>query len=172
MQENNNTNDQALIIRNEFVDDGFEMEDYKIVKNDRDSINIGLNYTTTTKSIFSLYGNDMILKTIPFKLPAFEKPALRKYDVQLDTPICKTDVQQFIVNDLYKVATLPENRSIKSEYGLYTASWISNDSILTLTKRLIINPGYYRLSTYSDFYKFISAIADYEKNNVIELIQK
>jgi len=172
MQENNNTNDQALIIRNEFVDDGFEMQDYKIVKNNRDSLNIGLNYTTTTKSIFSLYGNDMILKTIPFKLPAFEKPALRKYDVQLDTPICKTDVQQFIVNDLYKVATLPENRSIKSEYGLYTASWISNDSILTLTKRLIINPGYYRLSTYSDFYKFISAIADYEKNNVIELIQK
>jgi len=172
LSDNNNSNDQALAIRNDFVENGFELKDYKIIKGDRDSMNIELDYSASTKSIFTLYGNDLILKTIPFQLPIFEKPSLRKYDVQLDIPICKTDVQYYLLSENYKVANIPETKIIKSEFGTYSATWEFIGNKLSLTKKLVIESGRYRLSKYTDFYKFITSVSESDKNNAVELVQK
>jgi len=167
-----NTSDQNIYIRNNLISEGgFDPENYKINKGNRDSTSIGLEYNATTSTIFMRYGNDLILKTIPIQIPHLEKPALRKYDLEINIPINRIDSQTYLLSDVYKFSVIPVNQDIRSEYGHYSLRWIQTGKSLLVIKNLVLLTGKYPLKKYGNLYDFISKIIHYEDNSAVEIIK-
>src|ERR1035437_7862358 len=92
-----NKNDLNSSINEDFIEKGFELTDFKIIESPRDSISIQLKYKATTTKIYNQYGNDKIVHLLPFDLPDISKPATRKYPLQFDYPIYKSDTLDYLI---------------------------------------------------------------------------
>lgn len=158
---------QKTIIRNNFVESGFELADYQIQQPHRDSTFIIFNYQTKSNKLFQQYGNELITRTIPFELPRFSKLSERKYPVQIDFPICKTDSQTYIIDSKYKIRSIPEDKIITSEYGLYTFHVQNTNNEVTITKTFLLNSLYVELDKYINLYNFIKKVTDFENSAII-----
>jgi len=162
-----NKNDQTLIVRNNFIENGFELIGFELLPVHRDSLFINLNYHTQTNMLYQHYGNDFVVRTVPFDLPNFKKPAERKFPVQLDFPICKTDSQVFILPDGYSIPEHVKEDSVQSEYGKYTLKMTVRDQKLMAIKSFVLYDGKCTLEHYPAFYDFIKKVNDKENNALI-----
>jgi hypothetical protein len=158
---------QKIIIRNNFIPNGFELLDFQLLPAHRDSAFIQFNYQTKSDKLFQNYGNELIVRTIPFELPKFKKPAERNYPVQIDYPILKTDTQVYIIPEGYLVGILPLNKVIQSDFGKYTIEIKKANNEIIILKSFLLNAGVYSLTNYPDFYSFIKNIVDSENNTLI-----
>lgn len=166
-----NKDDQTLIVRNNFIENGFELMDFELLSAHRDSLFINLNYHTQTDKVYQHYGNDLVVRTVPFVLPKFKKPAERKSPVQIDYPICKTDSQVFIIPEGYSIPVNIKEDSVLSEYGKYTSKMIVEDRKLIVVKSFVLYGGKCSLEQYPMFYSFIKKVNDKE-NNALFLLNK
>lgn len=159
-----NKDDQTLIIRNNFIENGFELLDFELLPAHRDSLFINLNYHTETNRLYQHYGADLVVRTVTFDLPKFKKPAERKFPVQIDYPICKTDSQIFIIPDGYSIPANIKEDSVESEYGKYALKMIADDQKLIAIKSFVLYDGKCTLEHYPAFYSFIKKVNDKEKD--------
>lgn len=166
-----NKDDQTLIIRNNFIENGFELLDFELLPAHRDSLFINLNYHTQTDRSYQHYGNDLVVRTVPFDLPKFKKPAERRFPVQIDYPICKTDSQVFSIPEGYSIHANIKEDSVESEYGKYTLKMIVDDQKLIAIKSFVLYDGKCTLEYYPAFYSFIKKVNDKE-NNALFLLNK
>lgn len=163
LEQSFNEEDKARIIRNHIVDKGFDLVDYQVFKTHRDSMKIHLSYNSYAQNIYNEYGNDIVLNNLPFSLPQFEKPMIRKLPVQIDYPIYKTDSIYYELVPGYKLVSNLSNYSLSTSYGTYNLTFdIKNNNIL-MVKSLLIHSGYYPVEKYPDFYKFMHDIDDLER---------
>jgi hypothetical protein len=165
-KENQNT-----IIRNYFIEDGFDLMDYQLIPQDRDSAFIQLKYRTKNDKIFAQYGSETLLKTLTFTLPKFEKPSVRKYPLEIEYPVSKTDTQTYILSDKYKTINKPQPFRLESEFGAYEVNVETDNNRIRIVKKFRLNAGEYGLNKYVDFYDFITQVSDNEKK-LIFLLQK
>lgn len=167
-----NKNNKDLYARNKLIAPGEELSSYEIVKGNRDSACIAVNYATTSKSVFARYGNDIVLKTVSMQLPRFEKPSQRKYPVQIDYPVYYCDTQHYLTGKLFNIHHLPEKIVLKSGYGEYSCSYSINNDTLKVEKTFLLKPGLISLKEYPAFYSFINGAYEKEKSTCMELISK
>lgn len=164
-----NSKTQELIIRNNFIENGFELLTYELLPAHRDSLFINLNFKAQTDKVYQLYGNDMAVKAIRFDIPKFTKPSERKFPVQLDYPICRTDSQVFIIPPGYSAPHNTRNDSLESVFGKYSLKMIVKDQEMIVVKSFMLNNGNYALDDYPAFYNFIKQVNDKENNSVFLL---
>lgn len=167
-----NKNDQTLIVRNNFIESGFELLDFELLPVHRDSLFINLNYNTQTNVLYQHYGNDFVVKTVPFDLPNFKKPAERKFPVQIDVPICKTDSQIFKLPDGYSIPGQTEEDSVQSAYGKYSLKMIVEGQQLIAIKSFVLYAGKCTPEHYPALYDFIKKVNEKENNAVFLLNKK
>jgi hypothetical protein len=158
---------QELIIRNNFIPFGFELIDFQYQSVHRDSVFMILNYQTKSDKLFKKYGNELIIRNIPFDIPTFKKPGERKYPVQIDFPVCKTDTQVYKIPDNYSVTNLTTNDTINSKFGKYKIEIKKENNEIRINKSVVLNAAIYSLADYVDFYNFINKVTDKENNILI-----
>ena len=153
--------------RNHFVEDGFELIDFKLTEPGRDIPEIYLTYTAKTNKIYKYYGNDLLIDILTFPIPRFEDPGKRKLPVQIDYPVFKIDTLEYEIPLGYAVSDNLKNHEIVSEFGKYKIESVKKDRKVEIIKSFLIYPGMYSVSSYPGFYEFIRKVIDIEKANMI-----
>ncbi len=161
--------DKNRILRNYIIESGFQLGDYHISNLDRDSVAIELSYDATSQGIYKQYGNDILLKSIAFRIPQLERPQERKLPVQIDFPIYKIDTVVYEIPTGYKLNVDTNAYSIANKYGEYNLHIYEDEGNITIIKSLLVNVGYYSLSEYKDFYDFYSQIIGIENKTHLSL---
>ncbi len=169
LEKNFNQSEKSRIMRNHIIEDGFQLIDYKISTPDRDSTKVMLSYNATTQNLYKYYGNEILIGNIPFTLPNFEKPGIRKLPVQIDFPINKLDTIIYQIPSGYTLNQDSVAISIGTKYGEYKVdSYRSSNRIVTI-KSLLIFAEYYPIAEYEDFYDFYHQVVDLENKTHITL---
>lgn len=169
LEKNYNDSEKSRILRNYFIEDGFQLIDYNILSANRDSTNIKISYNATNLNIYKYYGNDILINNIPFTLPDFEKPQIRKLPVQIDYPIYKIDTIIYKIPAGYKLNQDFVTYSLKTKYGEYKLEIYKNANNVIVQKNLLINAGYYDITEYKSFYNFYNQIVESENKTYITL---
>jgi hypothetical protein len=169
LEKNYSDSEKSRFIRNYIVVDGFELMDYEILNQNRDSSKIILSYNATTQHIYKHYGNDILINNIAFTLPNFEKPKIRKLPIQIDYPIYKIDTITYEIPNGYKVNRDSVAISVNTKYGEYNAEAYKSSNRIIIIRSLLINAGYYPISEYKDFYDFYYQIVESENKTHITL---
>lgn len=167
-----NDNKKEEIIRDNIVEDRFEPIHINPVKVNRDSAKIKLEYTARSSEIYKQYGNDLIIKILPFNIPKLEAPDERELPLQINYPICKKDVLRYKIPDGYKVASALPKINTSSQYGKYSVSTILSDSEIIISKSFLLNNGNYTLEEYDSFYEFLQTVFNLENKTYITTTKK
>ena len=154
------------------IEKGFQLEDYSIVKNEDDLPEIYLQYHASSDQILKEYGNEFLLKIIPFRLPYLEDPKKRKLPLQINYPVYMTDSIVYEIPKGQKLTNLPQKISLQSEYGEYEADFGVEGTKVKVIKHLKIKAACYPLSDYQKFYEFAESIRDAESSSNIVLIKE
>jgi len=154
-------------IRDYFIENGFEFTSFELIPEDRDSAIIHLSYAAKSNNIYKRYGNELIIKVLQFDIPVFEPPLRRKQPVQIDYPVNKIDTIKYSIPKSYHVSGELINQSITSHYGHYSIKFEKLNDKVIITKRFVLNRGYYELSQYKEFYEFIDNVNTLEKKSNI-----
>ena len=170
--KNFNESEKTMLFRNHFIDDGFDLTNYMFSIQDRDSVRIDLIYEASSQNIYKHYGNDILINNVPFSLPHFEKLEDRKLPVQIDYPIYNIDTLIYDIPIGYVVTNHIYNNSISNKYGQYRYDVSEYQGKLRVIKSLLINPGYYLISEYEDFFNFYKQINEEENKTLLSLHEK
>ena len=126
-----------------------------------------LNYTAKSSQIYSAYGNEIIIKILPFNIPNFEKPQSRKLPVQIDYPIFKTDTLEYLIPEGFEITKDLVGLEINNKYGKYGINYITDNNTILVIKYLLIKSGNYETDEYFNFFSFINEINKNEKKSYI-----
>ena len=158
---------KTQIIRNYFIDSGFEMIDYNLIPAHRDSTFITLQYTAKAEKLYKKYDKEILIPLIQFSVPPFKEPKYRKFPVQLNYPVNKRDTIMYQLPDGYQLSNLPKNQTLHTKYGMYSIDIHQRNNQVEVVKHFLLYAGEYPLTEYSDFYKFVKAVYDIEKYSYI-----
>lgn len=147
--------------------DNFDIIDWNLKKQNRDSINIGLNSTITLNKFLNQLGNELYFNTTSIVIPDFTVPATRTLPVNLPYPIYNVDTLIYNVPNGYEVKTIPDNAIIKTQFGEFRTSYSSTGNKVLASKSFELYPGHYMQNEYPDFYKFIKTVKDTDAKGVV-----
>jgi hypothetical protein len=162
-----NESDKSQIFTNNFVEDGFELTDFKIADSNRDSSQIFVSYSAKSNKIYKSYGNDILIDVLQFSVPRFEDPKRRHLPVQIDYPIYKIDTLEYELPGGYTLDSPLFKKEITTEFGRYKIESVKRGNKIGITKSFLLYPGIYPVERYVDFYAFISKVLEAEKNDKI-----
>lgn len=160
----NEAQKQQIIRKNTY---GYEPEEFKITHPHRDSTYLFFNFQAKTGKLYQQYGNETIIRTIPFEIPEFKKPGIRKYPVQINFPIYKSDTQLFNIPNGLKISNHIKDTVLNSEFGKYTLSAKYHENQVEISKSFQLFEGNYDLVLYPLFFEYIKNVIDLENNTII-----
>nr|WP_320153913.1 DUF3857 domain-containing protein [uncultured Draconibacterium sp.] len=167
-----NTNDKLELLRENLITKGFEPEEIKNHEVLKDSMKALIDYSAKSSSFYESYGNDIIIRLIPFDIGNIESPVDRTLPVQIDYPFYEKDTIEYAIPINYKIQTYTDNKCFKSKYVTYSISTKIEKNFVKVTKSLLINSGKYPLSEYRDFYSFLKQIVEFENKYYIITTKK
>ena len=159
--------EKLQLIKNNFVEKGFDASDLNVLVPHKDSAKIYLSYTAITDNVYNKYGDEILIDLFPFSIPHFEEPIDRKLPLQLDYPINKIDTLEYSIPEGYHVINTTIDRAILNEFGQYKVEFNLENNKIRVVKSLILNSGKYSIDKYVKFYEFISIINENENNTHI-----
>jgi hypothetical protein len=162
LDNNYNEAEKAKIVRNYFVPDGFQLNNYTIKEHERDSVKVGFLMEISNSGIYKKYGNDLVIHNIATLLPAFEKPKNRRLPVQIDYPIYRIDTLVYQIPAGYKMTQTFGGDKISSKYGSFIVSIQIKEEDIVVIKNTLIKPVNVPISEYEEFYGFIKQITELE----------
>ena len=162
-----NESEITQYIRNNFIESSYELIDYKINPVHRDSDYVYFDYSVKADNILKNYGNEKIFRVIPFSIPLFKEPKIRKLPVQIDYPMYQVDTLVYKIPENLAVTAISQNNSVVSPYGEYSFQFQVKDNQFTILKSFFLKPGNYALTEYKPFYDFIKKITDIDNTNYI-----
>lgn len=157
-----NNKNQIYVINELFASSDYNIEDFHIQKQHRDSTFIIVQINGKSDRIYKKYGNEIVGKNIEFDLPPIEHPNLRTLPFQLDFPIHKIDTIIYKIPDTYKIKYIEKQYQINSAYGSYRYEITANDDSIKLVKQLHIQAQYINVKEYPQFYEFYNQILEIE----------
>jgi hypothetical protein len=164
--------DRQRIVRNNYIENGFDLKDFKIIDPPRDSPEINFNYSASSDKVYKVYGNDLIIETLQFMIPNFETPQKRHLPVQIDYPVYMLDSLEYEIPLGYSVNEKIPDKSFSTDFGSYSIQSVLDKGKVKIVKSFLLFRGKYSLERYSDFYSFISKVIDIESNNIILTTKK
>jgi hypothetical protein len=160
--------DRPGIIRDHFVEPGFELINFNLPSTDRDLAAICLKYSAISNRVYKNYGKDLLINVIPFSIPGIENPSERKLPVQIDYPVSKTDSLEYEIPAGYSIAGGLADQDVSTEYGKYDIKYSVRGNTVYIVKHFILYPATYsRKDQYIELATFLNAITSLEKNNKI-----
>ncbi len=169
LETNYNESEKSKIVGNYFVGKRSDLLNHQISIKDRDSTFIEFQLDITERDIFNNYGNDILVKNIPFLIPDIERPEVRKLPVQIDYPIHKQDTLIYDIPTGFGWNDNFEKTSIAGKYGRYEVDMTKSGNKIHVTKLLLIHAGQYPLSEYEAFYEFYQKISEAENKSLFSL---
>lgn len=164
-----NRNEADKYIRNTLFVGSYDLKDYKIEKPDRDNALISTNLNCKMFNTTKKYGNNIALLPYPITISTYETPEKRSQNLQIDYPQFNRDTIIYILDNII-VSKMPQDISLKTDFGHYTLKFEKKDNKVIIYKSLFIAAGRYDLSEYNKFYEFISKIKHLESiNQYIEI---
>ena len=158
---------QSQVIVKNFVEPGFEVLQFAPIESHRDSLVARLNYSASSVKTYRNYGNETLIKILPFELPQLENPEKRKLPLQINYPIWNTDTLEYALPNGSVLTNLPEKQHIESNFGHYNIEFDCFPDKVIVRKSVLVKAGNYPIDQYADFYEFIKTIKDYEKQSYI-----
>lgn len=165
-------NEQRKVIQDYIVGRKEELLAYEIIKKERDDCFVQLNYSTRSTHVHNVYGNDIIVPHMGFKLPPLEKPDERKLPVQMNYPVYETDTVTYRFPSGFVPGNRLNNQFIESKYGYYKTNYEYANNSITVIKTLFLNSGYYKSDDYNDFYLFLEKIKNAQNSAVFTLTKQ
>ncbi len=162
----NETEIKKKIIDN-FVINNVSLINYQLTPSHRDSTYISLTYNALSDDLCKKYGNEIIIKLLPFTLPVFEDPKYRENPVQISFPICKIDTIEYSIPENYTVMNKLSNQSINSDFGTYSLKVNKSSLGVEIIKEITVKAGNYPLEVYRKFYEFMDEVSKLEANTCI-----
>ena len=158
-------------IQNTYVHDhmpfqSFELEDWTLVKKNRDDRNIGLTSSLSVKHILKSIGSERYFSILPSDIPDFTLPKNRKFPVQMPYPLCMTDTLIYHLPFTGKVV-LPDSINREGKYGFYHLKFRCDGNTITVFRNFLLYAGNISLTEYSDFYSFLATIKADEKRKIL-----
>lgn len=166
---NTNKREEEATMRYFLGNNGLTLKNYNIAETYRDSAFININAFCEATDIYKKYGNDILLKNIPFSIPKFNHPSNRKQSVQIDHPIFKTDSIVYEIPKGYVDTQKTQALIIKNTFGSYKRHLQIKNQKVYVTKSLLIERGKYSLTDYADFYAFYKQVLSNEKKIIYSL---
>lgn len=158
---------RTFIIHNQFVENGFNADSFKISKAPRDSSFIGLSYSATSNKIYHQYGNDLVIDVLPFPLLFLENLKNRKLPLQLDYPIYMADTLEYNIPAGYSVSNKLVNQTIDNDFGQYRVEFKQTGSSVVVTKSMLLNAGTYSAETCKAFYNSNNRISQIGGSHIV-----
>lgn len=159
-----NKNDADKYIRNTMFNGSFDLKDYEIINQNRDSAMISLKVNCKMHNVIKRYGSNIIFSPFPIYLPPYEAPEKRTQHLQIDYPQFNNDTISYKLSNI-SISKIPEDIILESDYGHYHLKFEIKEDRFIIYKSLLITAGRYSLSEYKDFYEFISTIKSIENTN-------
>ncbi len=159
-------------LQNSYVHDflpfaSFELNDWRIIKPDRDSNYIVLRAQFTIESFCRSMGKESYFSFYQLQFPSFEIPARRKLPVQIPYPVHKTDTLVYQLPGNAIMLSELKSKEFSCEFGRYRIRYEMNGQQLIIFRDFQLYPVTIPLEKYEAFYKFLSQIRDEEKNKII-----
>jgi len=167
LMHNYNENEKSRTVIDALAKGGLEVIDYTLIDPGRDSKEIHISCTGKCNKLFRQYGNDLLISLPPVEIPLFEEPSVRKLPVQIDYPINKTDTIEFTLPDGFNLSSMPKNKLVSNDYGMYFIEFTQNGRKITVIRKFLLNSGNYPLEKYGSLYNFIKDIIESEKTSLI-----
>jgi hypothetical protein len=104
---------------------------------------------------------------MPSEIPDFTAPKNRKLPVQLPNPVYLTDTLIYHLPAGQGNISLPENSGLECKYGRYQVKFNREGNTITVTRDILLHPGYIPRDEYGSFFDFIAAVKTDEKRNII-----
>lgn len=162
-----NSKEESEILRKHIVEKGFTLEKINSISRNRDSTFIQLNYSASSNDIFKAYGNDLLIKLLPFAVPKFEKPEERKLPLQIDFPVYKKDRLVYKIPSGFTLINELEDKTIETRFGNYQLSFKKGEQEIIVSKQFLLNEGQYPLKDYPAFYDFVNSVWTIENRTYI-----
>jgi len=158
---------KSKIIRNNLIETGFDLLDYKLITPPRDSTYIVFNYTSIAGKLYKSYDDEQLIRLIPFLIPPFTEPKRRKHPVQLNFPVYKVDTIEYPIPNGYIVSGIMKDLNINSPFGAYNIQFQQKGNTVQVIKSFLLLAGNYLPEQYPDFFNFIKKVSDIENNTYI-----
>lgn len=162
-----NEDEKDRILRNYLQFDNCEVNNWKIIKPNRDSARIELIAELSLYKVLKPLEKDFYLSLFPIDMPSFTIPAKRKLPVILPYPIFSSDTIIYHIPVGYGFKTKLDTFSIKSQYGNYKLNMNLVDGKIYAIKSFELYSGSYSTDQYADFYSFIKSAIEIDRMNIV-----
>ncbi|WP_025741116.1 DUF3857 domain-containing protein [Aquimarina pacifica] len=137
---------------------------------DKDTVAFTEEINVSCNAFTKKAGNRLLLYPNAFNLDKVELPkyASRKNPLVIDRGYVHKDESILILPDGYIITTLPEKKSLESEFGTYTYALEKiNESELKFTKFLKILDGVFPKEKYEEYRKFREEIRKIDQTRIV-----
>lgn len=171
IQKGINKNIADSYIHENILIGSYSLNNLDFKTSDRDSSYTELCTSFRIDNAVKKYGNNLVISPFSWSFTAFELPANRTQNLQIDNPIHKSDSIIYHIND-FKINKVPDNILIDTPYGIYKIEYnIENEHTLIINKEFKLYNGRYSLKEYGEFHQFITHVTNNElKNFYIEIL--
>ena len=167
IQNGYNEDEKDRIFRNYLPFDNYEVIDWKLTRQQRDSARIELKAHLSISKLLKPLGDDYYLSLFPSRIPPFTVPANRHLPVILPYPLCNSDTLVYNLPDGYDLKNKLETISIKTQFGNYAIQFNVLNRKIHVIKRFELYPGSYSTDQYAELYAFIKSVTTTDKMNIV-----
>jgi len=165
-----NESDLELKLKTYLDIDGFELDSWKILSNNRDSSNIKVQLSGESPNSIREIGKWEVIKPLRIVIPDFEDPNERELAVRINYPINESNKSTYHLNKLeINEIKLPEAVVINSNYGNYSSEYLLFDRTIIVIEKFTLFANDIPLDNYPEFYSFINSIKNHKKKSAILL---
>jgi hypothetical protein len=167
LQSNYNINFQNEQIHEMVPFSNFELNDWKIIRPNRDATEINVVFDLQVQNVLRNAGEDYYFSIVPAEIPDPGLPSNRHFPVSIPYPVACSDTMFYVLPEGTTQVTLPENSSINNEFGTYHLTFSHNPGTVTIIRKFLLRPGYYSLQEYPGLYSFLNKIRNEEKRKIL-----
>ena len=162
-----NDDEKDRILRKYLSFDNYEIINWKLNRQSRDTARIELNATLRLNKILKPLGNEYYLSLFPCRIPSFTVPSNRKLPVVLPFPICNSDTLIYNIPAGYELKNKLETVSLKCVFGNYRLQLNLIEGKIYVIKWFELYSGSYSSQQYADFYSFIKSSTEIDRMNIV-----
>ena len=159
--------DRDAVIAGEFVPGTLTVKEITADFVNRDSTFGSLMITAESNRYYSVFGENLVIKVLPFELPELKGPGIRVNPLLIEYPIALTDTLFYNIPSGYTITTVPKDITIDMPAGQFSSTYKSSGGSVRVIKKVVLQAGTYRGDEYNDVYSFLNKIKVAEEAPII-----